>query len=287
MKIESIHLGLAAQINDIDLSKPLRPADVEQIHQCWMQFPVLRFRAQDLSDDQLTRFSENFGELDPAPVGKLQPGERPEDLSRITVISNIVENGKPIGGLGSGEAQWHTDISYVREPAKASALYAIEVPASGEGDTHFCNMYAPYHRLPESLREKLVGRRIKHDAAHTSIGGLRRGHQHATDPRDAPGESHPIIRTHPESRRRALFVGRRLDAWVEGMSVPDSEALLDEIWSYIATQEDCWVQQWQVGDLVMWDNRCTMHRRMAFDSTERRRMHRNQIHGDVPVESIV
>ncbi len=284
MKIESLHGELAAQISEIDLSVPIAEPEFKRIYNTWLQYPVLKFPGQQLSDPQLQAFSEHFGELDPAPVGKLLPGEKPEEITRITVISNIIENGKEIGGLGSGEAQWHTDISYVAEPAKASALYALEVPASGDGDTHFCNMYAAFDRLPDALRLQLKGRRIKHDAAHTSVGGLRRGHTHATDPREAPGEMHPVIRTHPETKRQALFIGRRLDAWVEGMSTSESDALLDEIWSYVARDEDCWVQQWQVGDLVLWDNRATMHRRMSFDPNERRLMHRTQIHGDRPYE---
>lgn len=284
MKIEPLQMGLTAQISEIDLSAQIADSEFSKIYDTWLQFPVLKFSGQDLSDPQLQTFSERFGELDPAPVGKLQPGERPEDIPRITVISNIIQDGQKIGGLGSGEAQWHTDISYVAEPAKASALYALEVPASGKGDTHFCNMYAACDRLPDKLRSRLKGLRIKHDAAHTSVGELRRGHEQSTDPRLAPGEMHPIIRTHPETQRQALFIGRRLDAWVEGMSVADSESLLDEIWSYVAHDEDCWAQQWQVGDLVLWDNRATMHRRMSFDPNERRLMHRTQMHGDRPYE---
>jgi taurine dioxygenase len=145
-------------------------------------------------------------------------------------------------------------------------------------------MYAAFDRMPESFASKLIGKRIKHDAAHTSVGSLRRGHEHCTDPRDAPGEMHPIIRTHPETKRKALFIGRRLDAWVEGLDLPESDALLDEIWTYAAREEDIWVQQWAVGDLVLWDNRATMHRRMSFNANERRLMHRTQMHGDRPYE---
>ena len=284
MNINALHTAFAAQIDDIDLAQPISESEFNKIYSTWLKYPLLRFRNQQLTDPQLQAFSERFGELDPAPVGKLLPGEKPEDISRITVISNIVQNGKPIGGLGSGEAQWHTDISYVTEPAKASALYALEVPSSGEGDTHFCNMYAALDRMPESLASKLTGKRIKHDAAHNSVGGLRRGHEHSTDPRDAPGAMHPILRTHPETNRKALFLGRRLDAWIEGMSTAESDALLDEIWSYAGREEDTWVQQWQVGDLVIWDNRATMHRRMSFNADERRLMHRTQMHGDQPYE---
>ncbi|MCH9673499.1 MAG: TauD/TfdA family dioxygenase, partial [Gammaproteobacteria bacterium] len=152
------------------------------------------------------------------------------------------------------------------------------------GDTHFCNMYAAYERMPQALRERLVGMRIKHDATHTSVGDLRVGFDEVSDPREVPGAPHPIIRTHPESGKRALFLGRRYMAYVLGLSVEDSEALLDEIWHYAAHDDDCWTQQWKTGDVVLWDNRAVMHRRASFDASERRRMHRTQLIGDVPFE---
>lgn len=278
-----IHDGLAAQIQAVDLSQPIGPDVFSELHKAWMDFPVLRIRDQSLSDDELCQFSAQFGTLDHAPVGKIAHGRDPNTIPKVTVISNIVENGKEIGALGSAEAEWHTDISYTEKPAKASALYALELPSSG-GDTHFCTMYAAYDRMPEALRKRVTGMTIKHDATHTSVGDLRGGYEEVDDPREIPGAIHPIIRTHPETGRKALFLGRRFMAYVPGLSLAASEALLDELWSYAAQDPDCWTQQWAVGDIVLWDNRAVMHRRAQFDASERRLMHRTQLVGDIPYE---
>lgn len=281
--IQVLHPQLTAEIVGIDLSQDWGADQFQWIRKTWQTYPVLRFRNQNLSDEQLMIFSEGFGPLDHRPMGKIQPGEDPKTFSKITVISNIIENGKPLGGLGAKEAEWHTDISYTEEPAMASLLYAIEVPAEG-GNTHFCNMYAAYERLPDPLKTGLLGMKLKHNAMHTSVGELRRGYEEIDDPQKVPGAIHPIIRTHPETRKRTLFLGRRRHAYIMGKSVEESEAFLDELWSFAAHEEDQWTQQWQVGDLVLWDNRAVMHRRDAFDPQSRRLMHRTQIHGDRPFE---
>ena len=282
-ELTPIHNGLSAEIGSIDLNQPLAKDTLGALHQVWMDYPVLRFRDQSLSDDAFLDFSGQLGPLDHAPVGLVKPGQDRSVLPKVTVISNIVEDGKPIGGLGSAEAEWHTDISYTEKPAMASALYAIEIPTSG-GETHFCNMYAAYERLPQALRAQVTGMRIKHDATHNSVGELRSGYEEVGDPRQVAGAIHPIIRTHPESGRRTLFLGRRYMAYVPELSIEESEELLDTLWSYAACEEDCWSQRWAVGDVVLWDNRAVMHRRAGFDPNQRRLMHRTQLIGDAPFE---
>ena len=152
----------------------------------------------------------------------------------------------------------------------------METPEEG-GDTHFCDMVAAMRTLPPDLAAKARQLRVKHDAAHDSIGKLRRGHRHASDPRAAPGAVHPMVRRHPENGTEALFLGRRQDAYVEGLPLAQSEALLDEIWRYVALPGATWTQKWKVGDLVIWDNRSVMHRRAAFDPSARRLMRRTQV----------
>ena len=217
--------ALGADIDGVDLSQDLSAETVEAIKQAWADYLVLRFRSQRLDDDQLMQFSAHFGELDWAPViaaarVKLQGEDRYVDAVEegrryISVISNIVENGKAIGALGAYESIWHTDMSYNPEPPCASALYALEVPPSG-GDTGFANMYLAYETLPDELRRHVEGRRCRHDATYNSAGELRRGFSEVTDPRTAPGADHPIIRTHPVTGRRALFLGRRRNAYIRG-----------------------------------------------------------------------
>ncbi len=283
--------ALAADIEGVDLSQPLPPATVAAIKQAWADHLVLRFRGQRLDDDQLMRFSAVFGELDLAPViaaerVKIAGEDRYVDSAAeghryVSVISNIVENGVAIGALGAYEAIWHTDMSYNPEPPMGSALYALEVPAAG-GDTGFANMYLAYETLPDDLRRRVEGRLCRHDSSRNSAGELRRGYSEVRDPRQAPGADHPIIRTHPVTGRKALFLGRRRNAYIQGLDLADSEALLDAVWEHASKPEFAWYQQWRVGDLVMWDNRCVLHRRDEFDPNARRLMHRTQIKGDRP-----
>jgi len=226
----------------------------------------------------LIAFSKRFGELDWAPIqetGRRFVEGRPE----IYVVSNVIENGDPIGSLGAGEAVWHTDMSYIVDPPKASVLYALEVPPSG-GETGFVNMYSGYEAMPASLKQRLDGLTIKHDGTYNSGGYVRQGVTAVDDPITSPGAVHPLVITHPESGRRALYLGRRRNAYISGLSLADSEALLDEVWSYATPDAYTWYNSWRVGDLVLWDNRCTMHRREAFDDKTRRIMHRTQIKGE-------
>jgi alpha-ketoglutarate-dependent taurine dioxygenase len=282
--------ALGADIEGVDLARDLKPATLAAIKQAWSDHLVLRFRGQRLGDDDLMRFSRHFGALDLAPViaaarTKTVDGREVDSVEEgprwVSVISNIIEGGKAIGALGAYESIWHTDMSYNPEPPSASALYSLEVPESG-GDTGFANMYRAYDELPEALCRRIEGRRCRHDSSRNSAGELRRGMTEVTDPREAPGASHPIIRTHPVTGKKALFLGRRRNAYIEGLPLKESERLLDELWAQATRPELTWYQEWRKGDLVLWDNRCVLHRRDAFDPNARRLMHRTQIKGDRP-----
>ena len=272
--------ALGADIEGVDLAGALPPETVTAIKQAWGEHLVLRFRGQKLSDDDLMRFSRHLGELDWAPVAATN--DAPEGREYIMVVSNVVENGQPIGQLGAYEAVWHTDMSYVPAPPSASALYSLEAPPSG-GNTGFCNMYRAYETLPTELRRQIEGRVCRHDASRNSAGELRRGFVDASDPSQTVGAEHPIVRTHPVTGRQALFLGRRRNAYIPGLPLAESEALLDALWAYATKDEFTWYQQWRAGDLILWDNRCVMHRRDAFDPATRRVMHRTQIKGDRPL----
>lgn len=248
------------------------------IHRAWLENLVLLFRGQDLSIDQLVAFSRRFGDLDLAPIQ--ETGRRfVEGHPEIYIVSNVVENGVAIGSLGAGDLVWHTDMSYQEDPPKASILYALEVPPAG-GNTGFVNMYRAYEALPSNLKARVAGLRVKHDGTYNSGGFLRAGVTPSEDPRDAPGTVHPLVCTHPETGRKCLYLGRRRNAYIEGLSLAESEVLLDEIWACATREELTWYNVWRVGDLVLWDNRCTMHRRDPFDTEARRLMHRTQIKGE-------
>ena len=269
--------ALGAEIRRVDL-RQIDAADFAAIYRVWLDYQVVLFRGQQLSDEDLIAFSRRFGELDWAPVQ--ESGRRfVEGHPEIYVVSNVMENGVPIGSLGAGEATWHTDMSYLEDPPKASVLYALEVPPAG-GNTYFSSMYRTYELLPVRLQQRIAGLLLKHDGTYNSGGYVRQGAAAVDDPLTSPGTYHPLVPTHPETGRRLLYLGRRRNAYLGGLALAESEALLDELWSY-AVREECWWQhEWRVGDLVMWDNRCTMHRRDAFDGNARRIMHRTQIKGE-------
>jgi taurine dioxygenase len=279
VRVRPTGAALGADIEGVDLAGALAPETVAAVKQGWDDHLVLRFRGQSLSDDDLMRFSRQFGELDWAPIAA--SNDAPEGREYIMVVSNVVENGQPIGQLGAYEAIWHTDMSYVAEPPMASALYSLEVPSAG-GDTGFCNMYLAYETLPVELRRAIEGRVCRHDASRNAAGELRRGFVDAPDPTRVVGAVHPVVRTHPVTGRKALFLGRRRNAYIPGLPLGESEALLDALWVHCTKPEFAWYQQWRKGDLILWDNRCVMHRRDAFDPATRRVMHRTQIKGDRP-----
>ncbi|MBX3488462.1 TauD/TfdA family dioxygenase [Parvibaculum sp.] len=274
--------ALGAEVRGVDLSKSLTADEFTAIQQAWYDHIVLLFRGQKLSDDDLIRFSRHFGELDIAPASATDmAGAQEKSRPEIWIISNVVENGKPIGALGDKEAEWHTDMSYVAAPPMASVLYSLEIPKTG-GDTSFANMYKALEALPDDLRAAIEGRTCNHDASTTSVGELRAGADAVVDVRTAPGAKHPAIRTHPATGGKALYLGRRLNGYLEGYTVEESEKLLDLLWTHCAKPEFSWTHRWAVGDMLIWDNRCAIHRRDGFDGRERRVMHRTQIKGDAP-----
>jgi taurine dioxygenase len=269
--------ALGAEVGGVDL-RSINDADFAAVYRAWLEHSVLLLRGQALSDDDLIAFSRRFGELDFAPIqenGRRFVDGHPE----IYVVSNVIENGVAIGSLGAGEAVWHTDMSYLEDPPKASMLYAIEVPPTG-GNTGFTSMYRAYEAMPEGMKRRLAGLRVKHDGTYNSGGYVRQGVTPTDDPREAPGTYHPIVCTHQETGRKCLYLGRRRNAYVEGLGLAESEALLDEVWEYATRDELTWYNQWRVGDVVLWDNRCTMHRRDPFDASSRRIMHRTQMKGE-------
>src|SRR6266700_6049383 len=217
ISIRNLDAPLGAEIRGADLSKPLAQNDVAIIAQAWRTRLVVVVHGQTLSDPQLLAFSKYFGEIDPPgpnPYGEPFNRAHPE----INVISTVSENGKPIGNLGDGEAVWHADMTYVDLPPKAAMLHSLEVPPCG-GNTYFANMIAAYETLPADLRKAAEGKVAVHDASRNSSGMLRKGYKEVTDVRETVGARHPLVRTNPKTGRKALFLGRRPNAYVVGMSV--------------------------------------------------------------------
>ena len=279
--IHPLSRALGAEMRGADLSEPLDKAAFDAILAAWMEHLVILFRDQHLSDPQLERFSARFGTLDPKPTYTDEVMDTTTS-DYVCVISNVKVQGKPIGDLGDAEAVWHMDMTYNDVPPMGSALYALEVPERG-GDTGFANMYLAYETLRPDLKARVATLQCKHDATRNSAGGLRRGMSASDDPRQTPGAIHPLVRTHPVTRRNALFLGRRRNACIVGLLLEESEALLDELWAHATQPQFTWHHAWRKGDVLLWDNRCVLHRRDAFDPAARRVMHRTQVQGDKPV----
>lgn len=276
IEVQPIKDAFVAEITGADVRK-LPDAEFEQLYAAWLEYGVLRLRNQRIDEDQLQAFSARFGPLEEIPFGRMSEADKAKVKNRyVTQLSNIVVDGKPIGGLGNAEANWHSDMTYVETPPPASVLLGVEIPPSG-GDTYFADQYAAYESIPDELKARIADLTIKHDAAHTSIGKLRPGFEAFDDPRDAPGAIHPIIQIHEETGRKVLYLGRREWAYVPGLSLDESEALLDELWRYAALPENVWQQKWQPSDLIIWDNRRVLHRRDDFDPQSRRLMKRCQV----------
>ena len=276
-KITPSGKACGAEVTGVDLAT-LDPVTVATLQQAIREHLVVVVRGQPISDPQLIALGKSFGELEPpgmSPIGKPFIDEFPD----ILVISNVMEQGMPMGNLGAGEAIWHTDMSYRPRPCTIAILHALEVPPAG-GNTYFANQYLAYDSLSDELKKKLEGLEVIHDETYNSAGQMRKGFKEVTDPRQAPGARHKIFRNHPHTGRKALYLGRRRNACIIGLPLDESERLLDELWAHASRPEFVWHNEWQVGDTLIWDNRALIHRRDAFDNNQRRMMHRVQIRGE-------
>jgi len=271
--------GCGAEIRGVDLNH-LDDASFDVIQRAIYDHLVILFRNQKLGNPELIAFGKRFGELEPpgmSIIGKPYIDQYPD----ILVISNIVENGQPQGNLGSGEAIWHTDMSYRKRPISYAILTAVELPPSG-GNTYFANQYLAYDTLSDDLKNRLKDKMLIHDETYNSAGQMRKGFKEVRDPRQAPGAHHPIFRIHPATGKKALYLGRRRNAYIIGLPLEESERLLDELWAHASKPEFVWGHEWRMGDVLVWDNRCLIHRRDAFDPATRRKLHRVQIKGEQP-----
>lgn len=276
--------ALGAEIAGIDLSKDVSGAQRESIFNAYAEHLVLLFRGQSLSFADLLRLRELFGPPGLAANQLLGLGRKKyytdEVPDEITIVSNIVDaEGKPLGALGSDEAFWHTDSSFTETPISASLLHGVEVTEQG-GETSFLNMYRAYEELPAALASRINGRYANHSKVHNSTGVRRPEFADVTDPSKAPGVRHPLVRTHPVTGRKCLYLGRRLNSYIFDLPLEASEALLDEIWAHTCQDQYVWQHKWRVGDLIVWDNRCTMHHRNAFAPNARRLMHKSTTAGE-------
>jgi taurine dioxygenase len=265
--------ALGIEVGGVDLARPLDDADFERIEQAWHEGLILLFRNQDLDEAQQAAFGARFGEL-----GKVlhQHGGRGTHPG-VMYISNVVENGKLIGALPDGEMYFHSDQCYTERPAMATMLYAMEIPSRG-GNTLFANMYKAYETLPADVKRRIEGK-TAWNVYDYAANPTKRGDVAS----DAPRFAHPMVRTHPATKRKALYVNRLMTESIEGMPRQESDALLAYLFNRSEQPQFIYGHVWRPGDLILWDNRCTLHARTDFDASERRKLRRVAVLGDVPV----
>lgn len=270
----SKHIG--AEIKGLDLRETLDADVVDAIHRAWLDHCVLLFRNQNLSQEDLLRVTAYFGEIGPlARPPRLFPKGYSRLLPNIMMISNIRENGETIGALPDGEMHFHHDQIHAEIPHNGTLLYSLEVPDRG-GDTLFASGYAAYDTLDPALKAKLAGCRAFH---HYSYGTTTRG---GTNGVEAFAESsHPVFRTHEETGRKAIYVNRLMTMRIDGLPAEESDAALAALFGHSETPDFVYRHVWQVGDLIVWDNRCSMHARDDFPSDQRRLMLRTTVKGTV------
>jgi taurine dioxygenase len=265
--------ALGAEIMGVDASAPIGADMAAKLQDIWHQSLVILLRGQKLSMEDQVAFAECFG-----PPARIHTPGHMGGHPAVMLISNVRENGKLIGALPDGEMHFHTDQCHQERPAKASMLYAIEIPSVG-GNTLFANAYMAYETLPAEVKRRIEGRRAI-NAYDYDNAAMKRGTRLAAG---VPHCAHPVVRTHPATGRKALYVNRLMTIAIEGMPAAESDELLAFLFDHQEQRQFVYEHVWRVGDLLMWDNRCTLHARTDFSAAERRLMRRVTILGEKPV----
>jgi taurine dioxygenase len=264
--------ALGAEISGIDLRDPIDDDLKQKFLDVWHQYLVILLRNQTLDEDAQVRFAETFGPPAKTTSGRTYSAKHPS----VMLISNIRKDGKPIGALPDGEMHFHTDQCHQELPAKATVLYAIEVPKKG-GNTLFSNAYTAYETLSEDIKQRIASRRALN--AYTTDTTLRS----ATYDDAKSSYWHPVVRTHPATGRKALYVNRLMTREIEGLPREESDAILQQLFDHQEQARFVYEHVWRIGDVLMWDNRCTLHARTDFSAGERRLLRRVTILGEKPV----
>ena len=265
--------ALAAEIGGINLTEPLNEETAQSIRRAWLDHLVVVFRGRELSQDDHERYCHAFGEFERVKSGRSKDDENPH----VMYVSNVTDEGFKTT-LEDGEMWFHSDQCYFEQPVSATTLYAEEVPSRG-GNTRFANCYAAYEVLPEDLKHRINGKR----ALNAYDYGDQMQIKDRTRPADAPQFVHPVVRTHPETGRKALYINRLMTEHIVDMNRDESNEVLATLYDHIEQKRFVYEHVWRPGDLVMWDNRCTLHARTDFDPSERRKLRRITIKGDRPI----
>ncbi|WP_328719019.1 TauD/TfdA family dioxygenase [Streptomyces sp. NBC_00247] len=267
--------GIGTEVRGIDVTRPLSDRDFDRIYQAWIDTTILLVRGQDMTPEQHIAFTRRFGEVFAYTRSQFNDAEYPE----ILILSNLTQDGKPIGSAYSGRV-WHSDGAYLTSPPVGSMLYAREIPPAG-GDTWYGNMFAAYEALPRAVKERIEDLKV--------IISRVQSRPYNYPDRPAPTEqeraewtevAHPLVRLHEESGRKALYAGGNVPWRIEGLSEDESAPLITFLQEFAIQPRFTYRHQWQVGDIVLWDNRSAMHRATPYDQVNHRRLlHRTTVTG--------
>ncbi len=265
--------ALAAEIGGVDLTQPLDKETAQAIRRAWLDHLVVVFRGRDLNQEDQERFCHAFGEFERVKSGRAMDDDNPH----VMYVSNVRDEGLKTT-LEDGEMWFHSDQCYFEQPVSATVLYAEEIPSRG-GNTRFANCYAAYEALPEGIKHRVDGRRALNAYDYGDQMQIKDGAR----PADAPQFVHPVVRTHPETGRKAIYVNRLMTEHIVDINRDESDEILATLYRHVEQPRFVYEHVWRPGDLVMWDNRCTLHARTDFDPAERRKLRRMTIKGDRPV----
>jgi taurine dioxygenase len=271
--------ALGAEVSGVDLSRDLPDEVLEEIRAAWQKYNVLVIRGQDLTMEQQLAFAGRFGKLGERKRQKTAFKKKEEGVYQTNphtlLVTNILVDGKPIGAFNEGDMWFHIDSGYAERPYKYTFLYGLELPSTG-GNTRFANTYTAYEKLPEDLKKQIEGRRALHIHQYKRTEKV----DLSVDISDSPHWYHPVVITHPETGRKALFVDRLMTAAIEGLERAESDALIGRLHDHVETPEFIYEHVWQLKDFLMWDNRCVVHGRTWFPEDERRLLRRCTIEGE-------
>ncbi|MFT5445745.1 MAG: taurine dioxygenase [Gammaproteobacteria bacterium] len=271
MKARQIGPEFAVEISDLALSELRDEIDIEAFRQTWMDNKVAVLRDQQLDDDALLAFTRHMGPLFVHVRSMFHSREYPE----IMFVSNLKADGRVLGSLGDGDLGWHTDQCYTARPCWGTLLYGVEIPADG-GNTYFADLHAAYEQMPADLRAAAEGKRVVYSVLADSIS--KKSPITAEQRERTPDVTQPLVRTHPYTRRKALYVSPNHFVRIEGMPQAQGDALFERLAQWIGQAQFIYTHRWRVGDVVLWDNASVVHRRDAFPSGQRRFLKRTGFH---------
>ena len=284
LQVRPLHPALGAEVRGVDMAKPLDAATRDELHDAWMKYLVLAFPEQHITDEEHVAFTRHLGE----PEIFHQNIIKSKRVREIFRVSNVDDEGRlmppdhPTVKQISLAQFWHTDSSYRTIPCTGALLHGVEVSRTG-GETEFTNMYMVYEALPERLKREVEGRKARHDFGYMHV--LQPALKPLTPEERAamPPVWQPMVRIHPVTKRKSLYISPIYNDLVEGLSPEASRALIEELAEFAGERQFVYRHRWETDDVLMWDNRCTMHQVTPFDPGERRVMHRTTIVGDAPV----